>query len=68
MAHHASVFQHNDAGSTQLTVRRRHILEDTFHKLRNNLDVTKPIRVKFIGEPAIDTGKIVHLLLRKCHT
>lgn len=26
------------------------------HKLRNGLDTTKPLRVTFIGEPAVDTG------------
>ena len=37
-------------------IRRRHVLADTLHKLRNGLDVTKRLRVTFIGESAVDTG------------
>ena len=37
-------------------IRRRHVLGDTLHKLRNGLDVTKRLRVTFIGESAVDTG------------
>ena len=37
-------------------IRRRHVLADTLHKLRNGLDVTKRLRVTFIGKSAVDTG------------
>lgn len=42
--------------TTRITVRRRHVWQDALHKLRNGLDATKPLRVTFIGEPAVDTG------------
>ena len=37
-------------------IHRRHVLADTLHKLRSGLDVTKRLRVTFIGESAVDTG------------
>lgn len=56
-SHRASVIDDaNREEFTRLIVRRRHVWEDMLHKLRNNLDVTKPIRITFVGEPAIDTG------------
>ena len=40
----------------RITVRRKHIFEDTLHKLHYDFDATKHLRVTFIGEPAIDDG------------
>ena len=42
------------------------MFEDAFHKVRN-LDLTKHIRITFLGEPAVDAGgplrEFFHLLL-----
>ena len=46
----------NPEDRIRITVRRKHIFEDTLHKLRNGIDITKHLRVTFIGEPAIDDG------------
>ena len=40
-----------------LRVRRKHLLEDTFHKFRCGLITDKHLRVTFLGEPAIDESK-----------
>ena len=41
---------------TRITVRRKYVLQDTFHKFRNGLDVSQHLRVVFVGEPAVDVG------------
>ena len=40
----------------RIIVRRSNILTDSFHLLRNGLDVTKYLRVTFVNEPAVDEG------------
>lgn len=53
----------------RITVRRRHILEDTIHNLRAGHDTTKYLKVTFVGEPAVDAGgplrEFFHLLLQE---
>lgn len=44
----------DDFHPTRLTVRRKHILEDTLHRLRKGADLSKPLRIVFIGESAVD--------------
>lgn len=40
-----------------MEVRREHILEDTLNKIVNpGLNLKKPLRVHFVGEPGIDEG------------
>lgn len=43
------------------------MLEDTLHKLRCGLDLSKCLRVVFLGEPAVDIGgpmrEYLHLLI-----
>ncbi len=40
----------------RITIRRKHILEDTFRKLRGGLNVSKHLKVTFVGEQAVDAG------------
>lgn len=51
----------------RIIVRRRHILPDTLHQLRFGLDVSKHMRVTFIGEPVVDAGgpmrEYLHILM-----
>ena len=53
----------------RITVRRKHILEDTLHILHGGHDTTKHLKVTFVGEPAVDAGgplrEYFHLLLRE---
>ena len=56
MCHRNSVLPSNPEDRLRIIVRRKHILEDTLHKLRNGIDISKHLRVTFIGEPAIDDG------------
>lgn len=51
-----NVLPNLNEGRTRITVRRRYILQDTLHKLRNGLDLTKHPNIIFIGEPAVDDG------------
>ncbi len=46
----------DDRHRTRITVRRKHILQDTLHRLRNGADLSKPLRIVFIGESAVDDG------------
>ena len=46
----------NPEDRLRIVVRRKHIFEDTLHKLRSGIDISKHLRVTFIGEPAIDDG------------
>ena len=42
-----------------LDVRRDRLLEDTLNKISNGtLNLKKPLRVQFIGEPGIDEGGV----------
>ena len=50
-----------------MVVRRKYVLPDTLHQLRCGLDVSKHLRVTFVGEPAVDSGgpmrEYLHLLM-----
>ena len=66
--HHLDVLPPDSEENTvRIKIRRRHVLEDTLHKLRNGLDLSKRLRVIFLGEPAIDVGgpmrEYLHLLI-----
>ena len=50
---------------TRIIVRRKHILQDTLHKLRNGIDITGHIRVIFVGEAAVDALREYFYLLIK---
>jgi hypothetical protein len=50
------VLSSNPEDRFRIIVRRKHIFEDTLHKLRYGIDISKHLRVTFIGEPAIDDG------------
>ena len=53
----------------RVVVRRRHVFEDALHCFKFGLDVTKHLRVTFVGEPAVDEGdplrKFLFLLVGK---
>lgn len=53
---------------SRITVRRKHVLIDMLHSLRNGLDCSKYLRVTFVGEPAVDDGgplrEFLYLLLK----
>ena len=57
----------NKEDRTRITVRRKHLLDDCLHKLKNGLDLTKYLRIVFVGEPAVDDGgplrEFLYLLL-----
>ncbi len=57
----------NQFDNVRIIVRRRHILSDTLHQLRCGLDVSKHLKVTFVGEPAVDSGgpmrEYLHLLM-----
>ena len=53
---HKLPYYSSSEDSTRIIVRRKHILQDTLHKLRNGLDVGGHIRVVFVGEAAVDDG------------
>lgn len=40
----------------RITVRRGHLWSDVLHKLRNGLDLSKHLKVTFVGEPGVDEG------------
>lgn len=40
----------------RITVRRGHLWSNVLHKLRNGLDLSKHLKVTFIGEPGVDEG------------
>ena len=40
----------------RITVPRRHIFNDALSAFKRDFDATKPIRITFIGEAAIDAG------------
>lgn len=64
MCHRNSVLPSNPEDRLRIIVRRKHILEDTLHKLRNGIDISKHLRVTFIGEPAIDDGGAMREYMR----
>ena len=46
----------DDDDRERLTVRRNHILQDTLHALHAGITLKKHLKVKFVGEPAVDAG------------
>ena len=54
--HQSSVLSSNPEDWIRITVRRKHIFEDTLHKLWSGIDISKHLRITFIGEPAVDGG------------
>ena len=56
ICHRNSILSSNLEDRVRLIVRRKHVFEDTLHKLRNGIDISKHLRVTFIGERAIDDG------------
>lgn len=40
----------------RITVRRGHLWSNVLHKLRNGLDLSKHLKVTFVGEPGVDEG------------
>ena len=40
----------------KLTVRRRHVFQDTLLAFQTGFDLNKHISVTFVGEPAVDVG------------
>ena len=57
----------SDELQTRLLIRRKHVFQDALQKARHGLDLSKHIRITFVGEPAVDTGgplrEFFHLLL-----
>lgn len=47
---------HDEEDRLRITIRRKHILADTLHKLRGGLNISKHLKVTFLGEPAVDAG------------
>ena len=54
--HRANFLYEDDFNVHRITVRRGHILDDTLVALCSNFDEKKHIRVRFLGEPAVDEG------------
>ena len=54
--HRANFLYEDDFNVHRITVRRGHILDDTLVALRSSFDEKKHIRVRFLGEPAVDEG------------
>ena len=53
----------------RIVVRQRRVFVDALHCFKSGLDVTKHLRVTFVGEPAVDEGgqlrKFLFLLVGK---
>lgn len=47
-----------------ITIRRKHVWEDTLYKFKCGLNICQQLRVTFIGEPAIDDGGPMQEYLR----
>ena len=69
ISHQSCFLSSNLDDRFRLTVRRKHIFQDTLHRLKSNIDLTKHLRINFVGEPAIDDGgprrEYLRLLLGK---
>lgn len=61
--HRRDILPYSKEDRARITVRRKFILQDSLHKLRNGLDLTKHLRVVFIGKPAVDDGGPLHEFL-----
>ena len=54
--HRAEILYEDDFNAHRITVRRGNIMDDTIASLRVGFDEKKHVRVRFIGEPAVDEG------------
>ena len=54
--HRDKYYYEDDLKAHRITVRWGHILDDTLVALRSGFDEKKHIRVRFLGEPAVDEG------------
>ena len=55
-AHKYEVLPSGSQDRTRLIVRRKHILTDTLHWMRNGADLSQPLNIVFMGESAVDDG------------
>ena len=66
--HQQTFLPHDEENRIRITVRRNYTLEDTFHKLRSGLSLSRHLKVTFVGEPAVDAGgpsrESFHILCR----
>ena len=46
----------NRSECQRLIVRRKHVFEDALHRYKSGLELTKYLKVTFVGEPAADEG------------
>lgn len=54
--HRAKTLYEDSHNAHRITVRRGHILDDAISSLRPGFDEQKHVRVRFLGEPAVDEG------------
>ena len=62
--HQSGILSSNPYDWLRLTVRRKYVFEDTLHKLRNGIDLSKHLRVTFASELAIEDGSPLWEYLR----
>ena len=55
-AHRASVLYSSELCTHHITVRHGHIMDDTIFSLRAGFDEQKHLRIRFVGELAVDEG------------
>ena len=55
-AHRASVLYADELCTHRITVRRGHIFDDAIFSLRAGFDEQKHLRIRFVGEAAVDEG------------
>ena len=63
-SHRSSILSEDHEDRVRITIRRKFIFEDTLHKFRCGIDLSKHLRVTFVGEPAIDDGGPMREFLR----
>ena len=54
--HRAELLYEDSHKAHRITVRRGHIMDDALVAIRSGFDEKKHIRVRFLGEPAVDEG------------
>ncbi len=54
--HRSDILPIRKSDNTRITIRRKFVLQDTLHQFRIGLDITKHLKVVFVGEPAVDDG------------
>ena len=70
LQHHRRVYLPVDnEDRTRIAIRRRYILDDTLHAFREGLNMSKYLKITFLGEAAVDAGgplrEFMHILLRE---